>query len=81
MREISVDKLTTVDAVRAIDLVFAAVGAELALSEAKVVRIPGFGIFRLKLRDTRQVRNPRTGETSTLAAHWVVTFKQARPGK
>ena len=38
---------------------------------------PGFGTFNLKHRASRQGRNPRTGETITIAASKSVGFKPA----
>lgn len=68
--------LTTVDAVKAVDQVFTAVRG--LLEDDEKVRIPGFGTFTRKFVDTRQVRNPRTGETSTQLAHHVTKFRGAK---
>jgi nucleoid DNA-binding protein len=69
--------LTTIGAGKSIDMTFA--GARSALEGgAPFIVIPGFGTFRRKLRETRTVRNPRTGETSTKVAHHVITFKEAK---
>ena len=60
-----------------IDVVFEALRAE--LEAGNTVRIPGFGTFRRKFRDTREVRNPRTGELTVKQAHHVITFKEGKP--
>lgn len=44
------------------------------------VRVPGFGIFKIKHRAERQGRNPRTGEAVRIAAHDAVTFKESKAG-
>ena len=48
------------------------------LQAGNEVRIQGFGAFSLKTRSARTGRNPRTGETITIAEAKVPTFK---PGK
>ncbi len=42
------------------------------------VELRNFGVFQIKQREARLARNPRTGETVTVRAKSVVTFK---PGK
>jgi len=53
-----------------------------ALIEALVrdgrVELRNFGVFQIKHREARLARNPKTGETVTVRARSVVTFK---PGK
>ena len=53
-----------------------------ALIEALVdegrVELRNFGIFQLKQRQARMARNPRTGQTVSVLAKTIVTFK---PGK
>lgn len=85
MKQALIDRLradygmTTADATTAVDQVFAA--SRRVIESSERLAIPGFGIFRRKLRDTRQVRNPRTGELSTKLAHHVITFKESKPPK
>lgn len=45
------------------------------LSEGERIEIRGFGCFRTKLRQKRQGRNPRTGETVQIPAYTAPTFK------
>ena len=46
-----------------------------ALSSGKKVGLHGFGGFHVKHKNTRLGRNPQTGETLTISARKVVTFK------
>jgi DNA-binding protein HU-beta len=46
-----------------------------ALAKDDKVALAGFGIFEVKTREARTGRNPRTGETMTIPASSVVTFK------
>lgn len=46
-----------------------------ALVEGKEVSLPSFGIFRVKDRDAREARNPKTGETVQVDARKAVSFK------
>lgn len=64
------------DANRAIDEVFTAIEGVLARGEN--VSIPGFGTFRRDFRDTRNARNPRTGESVTVQGRHVIKFKEPR---
>ena len=49
-----------------------------AIVEHGRVELRNFGVFQVKLRESRTGRNPRTGERVTVEAKSVVTFK---PGK
>jgi DNA-binding protein HU-beta len=49
-----------------------------ALSRGEEVRLIGFGTFRAKQKAEKQGRNPKTGETITIAASTKASFK---PGK
>lgn len=51
------------------------------LSDGNDLAIHGLGKFEIKERDERTARNPQTGETLTVPAHKVVTFKVAKPVK
>ena len=58
--------------IKVTDAVFAAITA--ALKSGDDVRITGFGSFSVTDRPARDGRNPRTGETLTIAASKVVKF-------
>ena len=68
--------LSRAEAEQAVNTVLSAIGDALARGES--VSIAGFGTFSVKSRPERQGRNPRTGETITIAASNVPSFK---PGK
>lgn len=68
--------LSQADAGRAIDAVFEAVDG--VLSQGSNVSIPGFGTFRREFRDTRQSRNPKTGEPVTVQGRQVTKFREPR---
>ena len=46
-----------------------------ALSEGDKVELRGFGSFKVKSRNPRKARNPRTGEEAFVPAKNVVVFK------
>ena len=46
-----------------------------ALKTGDRVEIRGFGVFSTKIRDARQARNPRTGETVSVPRTSIVHFK------
>jgi DNA-binding protein HU-beta len=60
----------------AVNAVFSAISDALAREEA--VTIAGFGTFSTKRRPARQGRNPRTGESITIAASKVPSFKAGK---
>lgn len=68
--------LTKAAAERVLNAFLAAV--EESLAEEGKLTLTGFGSFSVESREARQGRNPRTGETLTIAAGKVVRF---RPGK
>ena len=49
-----------------------------ALAEGDSVMISAFGKFSVREKKARKGRNPKTGETITLPARKVVTFKVSR---
>ena len=49
-----------------------------ALSKGEKVELRGFGSFRLRMRNSREGRNPKTGDTVTIPAKKIPFFK---PGK
>ena len=60
----------------AVDAVFSVIAEALAGGED--ARITGFGVFGTRARPARTGRNPRTGESVSIAASTAPTFK---PGK
>lgn len=65
--------LTKADASRALDATMESVTE--ALKKGEKVSLVGFGTFATSKREAREGRNPRTGETVTIAARTAVTFK------
>lgn len=61
---------------RALNGVIAAVTEE--LKSGGVVELTGFGKFSVKERAERQGRNPQTGESITIAAAKVPSFKAGK---
>ena len=59
-----------------IDAVFSTITDTLARGES--VAIAGFGTFNPRARAARQGRNPQTGESITIAASTVPTFKAGK---
>jgi DNA-binding protein HU-beta len=47
----------------------------------RAVQIAGFGTFRVRQREARQGRNPRTGETIRIRASKAVAFKAGKKFK
>ena len=60
----------------AVNAVFDAISD--ALAKEDTVTIAGFGTFSTKRRPARQGRNPRTGESITIAASIVPSFKAGK---
>ncbi len=52
-----------------------------ALSNGNRIEIRGFGSFRVKKKNGRVARNPRTGETVKVEDHYVPVFKFSREFK
>ena len=65
--------LTKADATRAIDATFEAITE--ALANGDKITLVGFGTFSVSERAAREGRNPRTGETVSIAARNAVSFK------
>ena len=61
------------EAAKAVDAVLCAV--ETALKKGEKVSFVGFGSFEVVEKAERQVRNPKTGEITTVPAHKSVKFK------
>ncbi len=68
--------ISKAQATQALNTTLNAIGA--ALKEGDKVTLIGFGTFSVTHRAERQGRNPRTGETITIAGKNLVKFK---PGK
>ncbi len=66
-------ELTKKDADKAVAAVFDAIKEAVAAGEK--VQLIGFGTFEAKERAARECRNPRTGETITVEASKVPSFK------
>lgn len=49
-----------------------------ALGKGEKVDLRGFGSFQVSAKKERQGRNPRTGETMTIAAKKVAVFKPSK---
>ncbi len=49
-----------------------------ALKKGEEVSLSGLGIFSAKMRNARQARNPRTGETIQVPAMRVPKFRPAK---
>ncbi len=69
-------EMTKKDAEKALDAVLESI--EEVLSAGDKLQLIGFGSFEAKDRPARTVRNPKTGESMTVAASTVPVFK---PGK
>ena len=68
--------LSRADAATALDSVVSAIAD--ALESSETVSIAGFGKFTANHRAPRRSRNPRTGETISIPACTVPTFKAAK---
>ena len=68
--------LTKASADAAVSAVFSAITD--ALANGETVTLTGFGTFSVKSREARQGRNPRTGESITIAASNVPAFKAGK---
>jgi integration host factor subunit beta len=54
-------------------------GMKDALARGEKIEIRGFGNFRLKQRNARMARNPKTGEKVQVPAKRVMHFKVGKP--
>jgi DNA-binding protein HU-beta len=52
-----------------------------ALKEGKGIEIRGFGSFKVKRKNSRQARNPKSGEQVFVPEHYVPTFKFSKEFK
>ncbi len=68
--------LTKVEAGRALDAVIDSITD--ALKKGETVSLVGFGSFGVKERAERQGRNPQTGDTITIKAAKIPSFKAGK---
>ena len=68
--------LTKADAGRALDALIDAITS--ALKKGETVSLVGFGSFVVKERAERQGRNPQTGDSITIAAAKIPSFKAGK---
>jgi DNA-binding protein HU-beta len=52
-----------------------------SLKDGKGIEIRGFGSYRVKKKNSRQARNPKTGQQDFVPEHYVPTFKFSREFK
>ena len=52
-----------------------------ALKEGRGIEIRGFGSYKVKKKNARQARNPKTGEQVFVPEHFVPTFKFSKDFK
>ena len=67
---------TRKESLEAVEIVFNEIKSVLAKGED--VRITGFAGFRLKNKNARNARNPRTGEPIWISSRRVLTFKPSK---
>ena len=68
--------LSKADGARAVNAVIDSISS--ALRSGDSVSLVGFGTFKVKQRNARTGRNPRTGETIQIAASKVPNFKAGK---
>jgi integration host factor subunit beta len=68
--------LTKKDAEQLVEIVFESIIA--SLNQGEKIELRGFGSFRVRQRNSRTGRNPKTGEAVEIPAKRVAYFK---PGK
>ncbi len=52
-----------------------------SLKDGKGIEIRGFGSYKVKKKNARQARNPKTGEQVFVPEHFVPTFKFSKEFK
>lgn len=52
-----------------------------ALKQGNGIEIRGFGSYKVKKKNARQARNPKTGEQVFVPEHYVPTFKFSKDFK
>ena len=66
-------RLTKNESVEVLEMVFTIM--KNTLEQGEMLKISGFGNFVVKKKHDRRGRNPQTGETITIDARRVLTFK------
>jgi len=61
------------DSIELVELVFSILKNTLEIGED--IKISGFGKFEVKSKHARKGRNPQTGDTITIEARRILTFK------
>ncbi|MFM8440168.1 MAG: HU family DNA-binding protein [Acidobacteriota bacterium] len=69
-------EMTKKDAEQLVEIVFESIIG--SLNEGKKIELRGFGSFRVRQRNARKGRNPKTGDSVSIPAKRVAYFK---PGK
>ena len=69
-------EMTKKDAEQLVEIIFDSIVG--ALNKGEKIELRGFGSFRVRQRDSRKGRNPKTGEAVNIPAKKVAYFK---PGK
>ncbi len=69
-------EMTKKDAEQLVEIIFDSIVG--ALNKGDKIELRGFGSFRVRQRDSRKGRNPKTGEAVNIPAKKVAYFK---PGK
>ena len=67
---------TRQEALEAVEILFKEI--KMVLAKGEDVRITGFAGFRLKNKNARNARNPRTGEPIRISSRRVLTFKPSQ---
>jgi DNA-binding protein HU-beta len=52
-----------------------------SLKDGRGIEIRGFGSYRVKKKNSRQARNPKTGQQVFVPEHYVPTFKFSKDFK
>ncbi|MCQ2191837.1 MAG: HU family DNA-binding protein [Paludibacteraceae bacterium] len=68
--------LTKANSAKALDAILSSIQG--ALKKNDSIQLVGFGTYSVDERAAREGRNPRTGETMTIAAKKVVKFKPSK---
>jgi integration host factor subunit beta len=69
-------EMTKKDAEQLVEIIFESIVG--SLNKGEKIELRGFGSFRVRERDARKGRNPKTGEAVNIPAKRVAYFK---PGK
>lgn len=72
----NVNGLTRNEAQKAVETVFATIVEALAMGDK--VELRGLGSFKVRKRDSRMGRNPKTGKAVTVPAKKVPVFKSGK---